>query len=190
MEKYFKDKTFGRDDLQAEFLSGAEFENCTFEDCGFSKADFGGACFFDCRFVRCDLTMAKLHGTVFSSTSFSGCKMLGLHMEDCNRTGLDVSFTDCLMDHSSFSTVKLRKTRFTGCRLREADMREADFGETVFDNCDFDRALFGGTNLESADLHTSFNFSIDPEANRLRKAKFSLAGLQGLLYKYKIVVED
>lgn len=190
MGKYYKNMVFGRDDLRADDLRGAEFENCMFEDGGFAEADLGGSCFFDCRFVRCDLTMAKLHGTVFSNTAFSGCKMLGLRMEECNRTGLDVSFADCLMDHCSFLAVKLRKTRFTGCRLREADMREADFGETVFGNCDFDRAVFGGTNLEGADMRTSFNFSIDPEANRLRKAKFSLAGLQGLLGKYKIVVED
>jgi len=191
MESYFKDRVFGREHFNEEkCLRDTEFENCRFENCDLGSQDLGGARFFDCEFKGCDLTLAKLPGTVFSNTVFSACKMLGLRIEDCNRTGLDVSFRDCLLDHCSFSGVKLRKSLFTGCRLHEADMRDADFGDTVFDNCDLDRAIFGNTNLESADLSTSFNFSIEPEANRLRKARFSRAGLPGLLDKYKIVVED
>ena len=44
------------------------------------------------------------------------------------------------------------------------------------------------TILEKADFRTAKNYSIDPEQNRLKKAKFSLSGVVGLLRKYDIVV--
>ena len=39
------------------------------------------------------------------------------------------------------------------------------------------------------DFKTSYNYSIDPEVNSIKKAKFSLEGISGLLYKYDIVIE-
>jgi len=59
----------------------------------------------------------------------------------------------------------------------------------VFDNCDLTRAIFIQTNLEKADFRSSFNYSIDPEMNRMKKARFSLAGVVGLLDKYDVDVE-
>jgi fluoroquinolone resistance protein len=51
------------------------------------------------------------------------------------------------------------------------------------------KAIFENTILENADLSTSSNFSIDPETNRIRKAKFSRLGIVGLLDKYDIEIE-
>jgi hypothetical protein len=50
-------------------------------------------------------------------------------------------------------------------------------------------AMLCQINLEQADLSTSYGFIIDPENNRMKKARFSLSGLAGLLVKYGIVVE-
>jgi uncharacterized protein YjbI with pentapeptide repeats len=58
----------------------------------------------------------------------------------------------------------------------------------VFDNCDFRGAIFDHTNIEKADLRTSYNYSIDPEINRIKKAKFSILGVSGLLNKYDIEI--
>lgn len=46
------------------------------------------------------------------------------------------------------------------------------------------------TILEKSDFQTSYNYSIDPEINRIKKAKFSFQGAVGLLDKYDIEVED
>jgi len=43
--------------------------------------------------------------------------------------------------------------------------------------------------LEKVNFLTSYNYSIDPENNRLKKAKFSMNGLAGLLGKYDIEIE-
>ncbi|OQA01530.1 MAG: hypothetical protein BWY70_00347 [Bacteroidetes bacterium ADurb.Bin408] len=46
------------------------------------------------------------------------------------------------------------------------------------------------TNLEKADLRTAFNYIIDPELNHIKKARFSLRGISGLLAKYNIDIEE
>ena len=69
------------------------------------------------------------------------------------------------------------------------DFTEADLTNSVFDNCDLAGAKFEKTILEKADLRTSHNYSIDPEINKIKKAKFSVHGITGLLDKYDIEIE-
>ena len=59
----------------------------------------------------------------------------------------------------------------------------------VLDNCNLNRAIFSKTNLEKTDFRTAFNYSIDPEANKIKKARFSKMGLEGLLDKYQIEID-
>jgi len=73
--------------------------------------------------------------------------------------------------------------------LRETDFTDSDLTNVIFDNCDLAKALFDHTILERADLRTSFNYSIDPIANRIKKAKFSITGVVGLLDRYDIDIE-
>ncbi|NTU98279.1 MAG: pentapeptide repeat-containing protein, partial [Chlorobiaceae bacterium] len=89
----------------------------------------------------------------------------------------------------SFRKLKLRKTVFQKCDLREADFTETDLSGSSFAECDLLLALFHHTNLENADLRSAFNYSINPGDNRLRKAKFSMNGLGGLLDCYGIEIE-
>ena len=115
--------------------------------------------------------------------------MLGLRFENCNQVGLSVSFKNCNLNLSSFFRTKLKKTTFTGVKLQEADFSECDLSSSVFDECDLTRAAFQGTIIEKADFRTSFNYSIDPENNRIKGAKFALAGVPGLLDKYNLEIE-
>jgi len=50
------------------------------------------------------------------------------------------------------------------------------------------RATFAHTNLEYADFTTSYNYSINPETNRIHKAKFSMPEVLGLLSHYDIQI--
>ena len=59
----------------------------------------------------------------------------------------------------------------------------------LFDQCNFKDAKFENTILEKADFRTSYNYSIDPDVNRIRKAKFSLPAVVGLLNKYDIEID-
>ncbi|MCC6186899.1 MAG: pentapeptide repeat-containing protein, partial [Chitinophagaceae bacterium] len=42
--------------------------------------------------------------------------------------------------------------------------------------------------LEKTDFRSAYNYSIHPERNRIKKAKFAQAGLAGLLQHYDIVI--
>ena len=76
---------------------------------------------------------------------------------------------------------------FNICKLIEVDFTEAVLNGAIFDNCDLSRAIFAQTDLEKADFTTALNFNIDPEQNRIKKARFSKDGLAGLLIKHQII---
>ncbi|MGG7552402.1 pentapeptide repeat-containing protein [Chryseobacterium arthrosphaerae] len=78
---------------------------------------------------------------------------------------------------------------FINSKLIEVDFTECDLSHAVISNCDLSGATFDHSNLEKADLRTSVNYSIDPALNRLKKAKFSLSEVYGLLYKFDIEID-
>ena len=78
---------------------------------------------------------------------------------------------------------------FNDCLLKEVDFSETSLMSAVFKNCDLSGTIFNRTFLENADFRTANNFSIDPENNSIRKAKFSIMGSIGLLNKYDIKIE-
>ena len=115
--------------------------------------------------------------------------MVGIHFENCNDFGLSFKFENFTLEQSSFFKKKIRNTNFENSKLIEIDFTETDLTGSVFSNCDLMRTIFNNTILEKADLRTSYNFSIDPEINRIKKVKFSFPGVAGLLDKYDIEIE-
>jgi uncharacterized protein YjbI with pentapeptide repeats len=116
--------------------------------------------------------------------------MLGLRFEACNPFGLSFGFENCSLNHSSFYGLKLKKTIFKNTQLQETDFTQSDLTGAVFENCDLARAVFEQTILEKADFRTAFHYTIDPERNRVRKARFSLPQVVGLLTKYDIQIDQ
>lgn len=186
---FIEGQTFEGMDYTGKEPDKGAYEDCTFINCNFSNTDLSGLKFLECEFLNCDWSMAILTGATLRSAHFRGCKMLGLHFEDCNELLFSVSFEDCQLDLSSFYQRPLKGARFTNCSLQEVDFTEANLSHAIFVHCNLKGASFGRTNLEGADLRTAYHFSIDPEKNRLRKAKFSVSGLAGLLGKYDIEIE-
>ena len=90
---------------------------------------------------------------------------------------------------ASFFQLKLKKIRFNNCKLQEVDFAETDLSKAVFNNCELNNALFDKTILEKADLRTAHHYTINPENNRIKKARFSISGIAGLLNKYQIQIE-
>jgi fluoroquinolone resistance protein len=84
--------------------------------------------------------------------------------------------------------MRLKSFKFRNCRLQEVDFTEADLTGAVFDHCELAGAVFSNMTLEKADFRKAEHYSIDPENNRIKKAKFSATGLSGLLTKYKIEI--
>jgi uncharacterized protein YjbI with pentapeptide repeats len=156
-------------------LRDIRFSDCKmlglhFEDC----SDFLFAVHFD----KCILNLSSFFKQKLKKTIF----------KDCSDFLFAVHFEKCILNLSSFFKQKLKKTIFKECSLHEVDFTEADCSQANFDNCDLTGAKFEKTNLEKADMSTSFNYSIDPELNRIKKAKFSMDGIAGLLDKYDIEI--
>lgn len=184
-EAYLEDETFeGKNSL-----AKGEYENCIFNNCNLAEQELSNYKFIDCKFNNCNLSLAKINHTAFRNVTFCDSKILGLRFETCNEFGLSFSFQGCLLNHTSFYKTKIKKTIFKDTQLQETDFTECDLSGAIFDNCNMTHAVFNYTNLERADFRTSYNYSIDPEINKIKNAKFSLSGISGLLDKYDIVIE-
>ncbi len=184
-----EDEVFSKIDFVQNLLPKNDYENCTFLNCDFSNTDLSGIIFLDCTFTSCNLSMANLTKTAFKDIVFDDCKMLGLDFGLCSEFLFLVGFKNCILNFSSFYKRKLKKSKFVNTSLQEVDFTEADLSGAVLDDCDLAGATFDNTVLEKADLRTSYHYSIDPDLNRIKKAKFSLQGVVGLLHKFEIVVE-
>ncbi|MCW3103152.1 MAG: pentapeptide repeat-containing protein [Bacteroidetes bacterium] len=189
MSLYTEGKRFDKINFTEQQLEKGEYENCTFANCNFSATDLSGINFSGCEFRSCNLSMAKTLKTGFCDIQFTDCKLLGLHFETCNEFLFSAYFENCILNLSSFYRMKIKKTKFSRCSMHEVDLSGADLSGAIFDNCDLAKAKFENTILERADLRTSWNYSIDPEINKIKKAKFSKQGIAGLLDKYDIEIE-
>lgn len=165
-----------------------QFENCKFSTCDFSYADFSGLVFMDCVFEHCNLSLAEMVGAGLQNIRFSHCKLSGVNFSKSLDFLFELHFDNCILDNAVFYKKKNKKAVFTDCSMVETDFTESDLTDVKFNNCNLNRAFFSRTILKNADFCTAYNFTIDPDDNILKKAKFSVHGLQGLLSKYDIRV--
>lgn len=187
---YLEDQIFEKKQI-ADLTNGSvTYDNCIFRDCNLSGADLSLINFMDVKFLHCDISNATVQKAALRNITFKDCKIMGLLFDDCEDFLFEVGFENCILNFSSFTRRKMKKTSFINCIINEADFAYADLTGANFDRCDLSGTKFENTILEKADFRTSVNYTIDPELNKLKKAKFSLAGLPGLLDKYGIVIEN
>lgn len=186
-ENYFSDQVFNGSEINPILPDKGEYEGCTFNGCKFTG--LANCTFNECTFNECDLSLAKINNTAFRDVTFNACKLLGLHFDYCNKMLFSAHFNQCILNLSSFYQCILKNSGFKYCQLVEVDFAEANLSGVTLTNCELSGALFDQTNLEKADLRNSYNFTIDPETNRIQKARFSATTLHGLLRKYNLDVE-
>ncbi|MDP4292010.1 MAG: pentapeptide repeat-containing protein [Bacteroidota bacterium] len=184
-----ENKTFDNIDWSEKEVSKNEFLKCIFKDCNFSNGLLLNNEFADCQFVDCNLSMIKLDATALRNVSFKNCKLIGVDFSNCKDFLFCVSFENCILDYVYFFKKKLRDTIFKRCSIREANFADTDLTNAVFADCDLSMTQFEKSNLNGADFTSAYNYTIDPELNRMKNAKFSVNGLAGLLCKYEIIVE-
>jgi fluoroquinolone resistance protein len=182
-------KEFKNIDYTEKILRDREFIKCKFVACIFTKSDLRSNSFEDCIFEECNFSMTVIDDTGFRNATFNGCKIFGVDFTRCSKFMFSFKFENCSLDYCTFFGTKLKKTNFIKCSLKEVDFSSADLSAAVFTNSDFLGAKFSNTILEKADFRNATNFSIDPEFNKLKKAKFSPLQLEGLLYKYQLDID-
>lgn len=189
METIFhEDKEFKNIDYSEKDLRNRKFINCNFLNCNFTKSDLSNNDFTDCSFSDCNFSMAKLSNSGLKNAGFTNCKLIGVSFNECSSFLFSVKFRSCNLDYTSFLKKVMKKTEFIDCSLREADFTEADLTMAVFDKCNLYNAVFFHTLLEKTDFRTAINIILDPERNRIKKARFSAEGALGLLAKYNIEI--
>lgn len=170
-------------------IGKGDYENCRFVNCILPNSDLSGISFTECEFENCDISSSKLYDTSFKTVSFKESKLVGLRFENCNAFLFSINFEDCNLNLSSFYQMNPKNLFFRNCNLTEVDFTGSKLRETKFENCDLLSAIFQNTDLLKTDFRSSYNFSIDPEINNIRQAKFSLVGLPGLLEKFNLTIE-
>ncbi|PIB36947.1 hypothetical protein BFP72_16825 [Reichenbachiella sp. 5M10] len=186
---YFDEQAYTAVDFGAESWENGEYVDCTFKNCNLSGLDLSGDSFSNTDFVGCDLSMSKLGHTAFKEVRFKDCKLMGLHFGDCNPFLLDFKFEGCVLDFTSFFRLKIKKTLFQNCKMEKVDFTQTDMTESAFRDCDLNQAVFDRSVLIKCDFRTAYGYTLDPENNSLKGAKFSREGAIGLLSKYKVVIE-
>ena len=188
-KKYIEDTAFEKIDFTETAMSVGEYDQCRFIHCNLSNVDLSNIVFSESLFTGCNISMAKLTKTSFKDCQFNDCKLLGLRFDDCDDFLFSVGFNNCNLHLCSFYKRRLKKAKFINSKLLETDFVETDLSGAVFENCDLAGAVFQNAVLEKTDFRTAFNYSIDPEINRIKKAKFSAPGIAGLLDKYDIEID-
>ncbi|UFH53374.1 pentapeptide repeat-containing protein [Spirosoma sp. KNUC1025] len=165
-----------------------EFEQCTFRKLDLSKVELTNSNFVNCRFDDCNLTNVVVKNTKLYDVSFAGCKLAHVDFGTCNPFGFHVTFQECQLDYSVFLNRKLKKAHFTDCSLKEVHFLQCDLTGTSFNHCNLELARFDNNNLTQVDFSTSYNLELNPDENKLKKARFSLHNLPGLLTRYDLVI--
>lgn len=190
MEKLIhEDKSFKNIVYTERETKDRVFENCSFIHCDFSNGVFTSSKFTDCVFTDCNLTMAKLNNCQLNNITFKECKLVGVNFSDCVDFLFSVKFDGCVLDYCSFVRKRIPKTSFSNTSMKNVDFTGCDLTKSTFSNTNLMNSVFHKTILKEVDFLTAANYSIDPESNNIKKAKFSIYGVAGLLNKYDIKIE-
>lgn len=182
-------KEFSRIAFDQSVLAKAEYYKCRFIDCNFSGSTLSNIVFSECEFVGCDMSNANINGAAFKEVKFNACKMFGLQFNSLNSFLFSAEFDQCDLTLSIFYRLKIKGFKFVQCKLQEVDFTEADLTNVEFENCNLDRAIIVSCILDKSDFRTAYNYQIDLDRNKLKKPRFSLQEVPGLLYKYNISID-
>lgn len=173
---------------KAETVLPGSYEECVFRNCDLSGQHLNGFTFENCEFYSCNLSNAQVRNSSFQQVDFIDCKLLGIQFHMAVPFSFEVYFSGSQLDFSSFYRCSLKNSKFVKCNLTGVDFTEANLQGVVLEECDLKNAVFQNSNLEKTDFRTSFNFIIHPEHNKMKKAKFAMNGVQGLLSSYGIEI--
>ena len=189
LEEDFSDQTFFSLNLKSQVVEERLFENCIFVSCNFGGASFKRCRFIDCTFQGCDLSNWQIHGSRLREIAFKDSKMVGIIWGNASAI-THLNLERCVLDFSNFAGLDLRKSLIRECMAREVDFSDANLCEVDCRGTDFAGTRFANTNLLKADFRQALNYSIRPDGNKLKQAKFSLPEATLLLYGLDIVLEE
>lgn len=190
----YTDQVFKDVSLRQEEIESKEFYDCTFVACAFTETVFRNCRFVTCTFKNCDLSLLRVPNCSFINTVFEDSKVIGVDWTEAiwpKGKFLDlITFSKCVINHSTFIGLNLKKIKVIECVAHEVDFREADLSQADFSHTDLAGSLFINTNLTRSDLTHARNYTINAGLNTLKKTKFSLPEAMSLLHSLDIVLAE
>jgi len=186
-DSYFQ-QSFLNLSLSNETVKSIEFEECEFNSCSFIGCKFQRCKFINCKFADCVISAINPVDSWITDVIFSKCKVIGCDWTKTSQIH-GLNFTDCQINYSNFSMLKLPKTKMINCEAKEVDFTETDLSDGSFTGTDFEKTVFSKTNLTRANLTGAVNYCIDPRFNTLKKTHFSFPEALSLLSCLDIVID-
>lgn len=190
----YNDRAFSDLSQTKTRIESSSFYECNFDNCSFAETVFYNCRFVDCTFESCDLSLIQITSTVLSGVRFESSRLIGIDwtQADWNAISLGdpVRFTKCIISHSTFIGINLRKIKITDTTAKNVDFREVDLSCVDFAGTNLTDSMFANTNLSEADLTKARNYTIAPEKNNLKGARFSLPEAMSLLFNLDIVLVE
>lgn len=187
-DAYYENRSFSGMVCRATEIREIEFFQCRFEGCQFVESVFQECRFEQCTFERCDLSVMKPLESRFTGVRFLKTKMLGVDWTLATMPAT-LAFRGCSVNHSTFQRLALPKLELAECIARDVDFTGANLTKADFTRTDLLGSRFAETNLSGADFSHATNYAIDPTANRVKKAKFTLPEATSLLSTFGIIVK-
>ena len=193
-EQNFFDEQFQHLNQDSSTIDSSKFDSCSFKDCSFNETSFRSCRFIDCNFFDCDLSLVQVANCTFIRVAIESCRSIGTNWAQANwsDTGIQekVNFVESAIDHSTFIGLDLTGIKILNCSVHEVDFRESILIKADFSGSDLTKSIFGNTIMSGADLSNARNFQINPCANKLTGARFSLPEALALLYSMDILLDQ
>jgi uncharacterized protein YjbI with pentapeptide repeats len=98
-------------------------------------------------------------------------------------------FENCLVSSCNFSDMEIRNTDFTGSRIENCDFFQTNLTSSNFTDTVLKDTIFESTNLTKADFTNAKDYRINPAANKLKDAKFTLPEALSFFEYFEIKVK-
>lgn len=183
-----EEKTFKSENFSKKSLEGRIFQACSFINCDFTDSILRNAKFCGCVLKNSNLSLPKLDGCRLQDVQFIDCKIVGADFFKCEKTFYSPSFKNCLIQYCNFSDLNMKSISFKECKIHEAHFNNTSLCGADFTNTDLSGTIFHNCDLSKADFSTAVNYSLDPQTNKIKKAKFSLPEALGLLRGFDIII--
>ena len=193
-EEDYRAQQFEQLTVQDEHIAYKNFDECVFQGCTFHETCFHGCRFLHCVFKNCDFQLIHVKGCTFMNARFEDSRVIGVNWTEASwpERGLLTSlhFFRCVLNHSTFMGLPLRKMTFQECIAKDVDFAEANLTQADCANTDFSQSRFFHTNLTQANFSGARNYAIAAHLNTLKQTKFSLPDAMALLYSLDIVLTE
>jgi fluoroquinolone resistance protein len=186
-EASFQDATFSRLELEGVELTDKEFTHCVFRGLRASGSRWKHVRLEDCVFEDCDLTRAQFPATRLDGVIFRRSKLMGVDWSNIS-SNPSIGFEECDLRYASFVKLNLRKTNVRSCKAIEAVFIACHLGEADFTDTDLAGANFDDCELAKTNLATARNAFLLPAKNRVKNARISVetAVLLAMSYGMKV----